>query len=486
MIATTEFSKRDLEQLEAAGIGISVQEAEQQLELLSQPPDFLELAKPCTTRDGIVQLNDEALQTLIQKHRESVVEGRWTKFVPASGAASRMFVVKKEEDKRKLCQRWQDLAFADALADFLGQTNDVDYEGLEAAMLGGLGLDKVPKGLIPFHRYDDSSRVPFEEHLLEASTSFCDRDKKCSVHFTVSEEHQGRFEELLKEVQDRHPDVTFDVTFSIQKPSTNTLALSESGPVRKNNGSLVLRPGGHGALIENVEDVNADCVFIKNIDNVTHESQAAENGKWIEALCGYLVSFQAQIHEHLQRLDSDRSESSIAAAEQFVSDAFPGQSIQIDATDAERYKRVYGILNRPVRICGMVQNEGEPGGGPFWQRHEDGSLSVQIVESVEVNDEDKQQAAIASDATHFNPVFMALGLRDHRGDAFSLADYIDTDRYILNQKVVEDVDATILERPGLWNGSMGKWNSVFVEVPIAVFNPVKSVIDLLRPAHQPT
>jgi len=482
MSTTSQFTNLDTILISTAGL--TAKEVGHQLQLLEQAIPSVVLDRPCTRGDGICELSEATVQKLVRIHQNSARDGRWVKFVPASGAASRMFRIKNATDQNLLCQQEHMLAFCDQLSDLVDLAMNADYEELEDAMLNGLGFANTPKGLIPFHRYESDIRTPFEEHMLEASKCFQTEAGSCDLHFTVSPEHQERFSDLLVAFQDRYRDIKYRVSFSVQQSSTDTLALGQDGVVRKPNGQILLRPGGHGALIRNLNQLNADCVFIKNIDNVCHESQSSASEEWIQALCGYLIRFQRRAHNHLIRLESI-TEINVSNAEEFIATHLRGASIDPSASLSKRRDTAYAILNRPIRVCGMVVNEGEPGGGPFWQRHTDGSSSVQIVESVEVNTADCEQTEVARQATHFNPVFMALGVRDHRGNNYDLAQFIDQDRYILNEKNVDGTNARVLEHPGLWNGSMAKWNSIFIEVPVEVFTPAKTVVDLLRDTHQP-
>jgi hypothetical protein len=328
----------------------------------------------------------------------------------------------------------------------------------------GLGYRDLPKALLAFHRYDEISRTPFEEHLREAARCFADSDRRCRVHFTVSPGHQPRFEELLIRLMPRlrmETDVTPDVEFSQQNPATDLLALDHDGrPLRNEDGSLILRPGGHGALLANLDSLRGDLVFVENIDNVRHWRWQVTAEHWLRVLGGYLVELQGEI-----RRSSPSAEN--------VADP----NVRLGQTKP--------LLHRPLRVCGVVRNQGEPGGSPFWVQESDGSCSLQLVERAEVDPEDRAQQAVFAAATHFNPVFMALGVRDWRGRPFPLADYVASERCLLTWKSVGGRSARVLEHPGLWNGSMAAWNTVFVEVPAEVFAPAKTVLDLLRPSHQP-
>jgi hypothetical protein len=325
--------------------------------------------------------------------------------------------------------------------------------------------------------------------LREAARCFRGEDGHSKAHFTVSNEHRSQFDELLAELQPAiaaELETQVDVRFSMQKSSTDMLAMDEDdAPVRDVGGQILRRPGGHGSLLENLHDLSADLIFVKNVDNVFHERMQGPTQLWIQSLGGYLVRLQKLVHSHLQALKPDASQQAIQSAEDFVREAFPKVLSIEDGDKNSRLDQLRRFLNRPIRVCGMVRNEGEPGGGPFWVRASDGSDSIQIVESAEIDPDDQDQQTIFQSSTHFNPVFMALGVRDYRSKPFNLRKYVDPDRYILTKKVSDGRTVRVVERPGLWNGSMANWITVFVEVPKQVFSPVKTVFDLLRDEHQP-
>lgn len=491
----------DTDQAELRRHGISPEEASRQLRILHDPPRRVTLIRPCTINDGIETIAEGELDELAAFHQQAAAAGRWLKFVPASGAASRMFAMKSDDDPRRLCEHLHKFAFHEVLAasfrdagiELSDLLNGQEYSEIVDRLLNepGLAYASQPKGLLLFHHYANGNRTPFEEHLREAASSFRGENNRCRAHFTVSEEHRNQFEALLAQLQPliaEEMQVQVEVDFSVQKPSTDTLALNqEDAPARDSEGHILRRPGGHGALLENLNDLAADLIFVKNIDNVCHQRLQQPTQRWVQTLGGILIRLEQQVYALARALDGDESEQSILSAEQFLSERFPGSLNCDEAGDdlKTRHDRAWRILNRPVRICGMVRNEGEPGGGPFWVRGADGSESVQIVESAETDPDDQNQQAIFRSSTHFNPVFMALGVRDYQGHPFHLPDFVDEDRYILAKKVSDGKTIRVLERPGLWNGSMAHWNTVFVEVPKQVFSPVKTVFDLLRDEHQP-
>lgn len=490
------FTANDEKQLTSHGI--SLDEAKRQLEILRTQPTLVELDRPCTIGDGIVQIQPSDWPGLKELHNEAARESRWTKFTPASGAASRMFTL-DEKQQQQFCKEIDRFAFAPELFK-VGDGHGVnvreaadrgDYETIQRLMLSpdGLNFDKIAKGLLPFHRHGDMVRTAFDEHSDEAAACFRNLGDVCRAHFTVGSQHVDAFEFRHELASLENPDVIREVSFSIQEPSTDTIGLETTNddsqnnqPLRDSSGSLVLRPGGHGALIENLNRMQADLVFVKNIDNVQHWQIAAPAREQITILCGYLVRVQTAIHEAMRLLDSNPTDEAAAQLEAIARSHFPHAFGAAHTDGDKKIAALREFFHRPLRVCGMVVNQGEPGGGPFWVRHDGGGKTVQIVESVEIADDQKN---IVSRATHFNPVLMALGLRDHRGDAFNLHDFVEPSRAIITQKSVDGKMARVIERPGLWNGAMARWNTIFVEVDIATFSPAKRVVDLLNPAHQP-
>lgn len=480
--------------------GISRDEAERQLAVLRAPKRPVTLVRPCTLGDGIQSIADEEQDPLISLHHETARAGRWLKFVPASGAASRMFAFKEPSALAHMCENLSKFAFYEDLQlwfqsvgkDLADLLDRKAYSEIASGLLDeqGLGYRDKPKGLLKFHRYPGGSRTAFEEHLREAAHCFRSEDGRCHAHFTVSENHRPQFDEIVARLQPvirEQCDADLDVGFSVQTTSTDMLALDENGDaLRDDDGKVVVRPGGHGALLENLNDLRGDLIFVKNIDNVSHERLQSATRTWAQTLGGHLTQLQREVHAHVRSLISDPSDDALQQAEEFVSSVFPGliPDRRVDGGTVYRRMQLQQMLNRPLRVCGVVRNEGEPGGGPFWVREADGSTSLQIVESVEIDGEDSQQTRIFEQATHFNPVFMAVGVRDYQGDPFDLRDFVNRDRFILTQKVDQGRTLRVLERPGLWNGAMGGWITVFVQVPIEVFSPVKTIFDLLRAEHR--
>jgi hypothetical protein len=328
-----------------------------------------------------------------------------------------------------------------------------------------------------------------EEHLVEGAGYSVNSNNKVKIHLTVSPEHKTSFENLLRKVQPNYEKdykVAFEISYSIQKPSTDTLAITDKNePFRESNNQLHFRPGGHGALLENLNDIDADIIFIKNIDNVSHDRNKPDTITYKKALAGLLIDYQQRIFKYLRLLESTPSSPEILKEARDLSTELGttiNSKILSQPDQATRY--LFEKLNRPIRVCGMVKNEGEPGGGPFWTVHPDGSSTLQIVESSQVNHHDPEQEAILGSATHFNPVDLVCGVRDYKGKKFNLMKFRDPNTGFISKKFKNGKPLKALELPGLWNGSMAYWNTVFVEVPVSTFTPVKTVHDLLRPEHQ--
>ena len=511
------FTNADLAQL--GRHGTTVEEARRQIDLMLQPPAALTLDRACTVGDGIERVPEEEHEHLRRLHGEVAGAGRCHWFVPASGAASRMFrelVASLAPPPPVRSKRKKPAAENTALTLFLHEIRRFPfYSVLERAvgraggnlaalaeageqrpileaMLApsGLGYAELPKGLMPFHAYGGVACTAFEEHLVEGGHVVRDASQRCRLHFTVSAGHLDAFRALLERVRARYESqlgVSFEVGFSVQSPASDTLALDPEGrPFRDEDGALLLRPGGHGALIENLGALGADIVFIKNIDNVTKAARHGPTLTWSRLLIGLLAKVQRKTFDLLDRLEADPEGGPVGEALEFAHTAFNCEPhAGVVASSSERARGLaIALLHRPLRVCGMVPNAGEPGGGPYWVRGRDGQLSLQIVEGAQLDPSSEAQRALVSGATHFNPVFMACGLRDHRSQPFELKSFLDPDAVIVARKSHAGRDLVTLERPGLWNGGMAHWNTIFVEVPVETFNPVKTVNDLLRPEHQ--
>ncbi len=444
------FSQQDLEQLEAKGI--SVAKAEQQLDYFRTGFPALDIVAPASVKHGILAPTKKEQEEYIRIWEDYLKEDhKILKFVPASGAASRMFknLFRYLEDGeetafiQEFLTHIDDFAFGQELEGMTGQ-DAVRY------LLENMHYGDLPKGLLLFHKYRDGARTPALEHMVEGAL-YAACNGVVRLHFTVSRQHLPLFRQHIADhlqAFETKYGVRFDISFSEQLPSTDTIAANPDGtPFRDKEGKLLFRPGGHGALIENLGQQDADIVFIKNIDNVVPDRLKKDTVRYKQILAGVLVAEQKRVFERLQ---------------------------DPDISDEERQR-----LNRPIRVCGVVKNTGEPGGGPFLVRDTDGSVSCQILESSQIAD-----PALMAQSTHFNPVDLVCAIRDYEGNPFNLPDYVDPQTGFISQKSKDGKELLALELPGLWNGAMAKWNTIFVEVPVSTFNPVKTVNDLLRPQHQ--
>lgn len=446
------FTPQDIQQLEQRGITLA--EAERQMECFRTGfPELDIVAAASTKKDGGILKPTRAEQdAYIETWNQYLAEGhKVLKFVPASGAASRMF--------KALFEYLENGEETDFIKKFLSEKDKFAFgpelagkEGQEAVryLLENMNYGNLPKGLLLFHSYRDGARTPALEHLVEGAL-YAASNGQVHLHFTVSHDHLPLFRQHiadnLKKFEEKY-NVHYDVTFSEQLPSTDTLAANpDNTPFRTKEGKLLFRPGGHGALIQNLNQQDADIVFVKNIDNVVPDRLKKDTVRYKQILAGVLVAEQKRIFERLQ-----------------------------DPTVSEEEK---AKLNRPIRVCGVVKNTGEPGGGPFLVRDEDGTISCQILESVQISD-----PALMAQATHFNPVDLVCAIRDVNGKPFNLPDYVDPKTGFISSKSKDGKELKALELPGLWNGAMAKWNTIFVEVPVSTFNPVKTVNDLLRDQHQ--
>lgn len=507
------FTDPDRQQL--ADRGIPLDEAQRQMELLRHPPRPTRVLRPCSPGDGILALDEAGQEAALASWQEAAAAGRVGKLVPASGAASRMFKAllaalegESNADADTFFAELHRFPFLDDLAAALGSRGldlgqlredgrEDDCQAILRALLTpeGLGYAELPKALIPFHRYPNGEvRTPFEEHLVDATFSARDRDGLCRLHFTVPPEDAERFRDLLDSAVpdlERRYGVRFAVGFSFQSPATDTLAADPEGnPFRQDDGTLLFRPGGHGALLANLHDAarqGADLVLIRNIDNVLPEPRKARTERWRQILAGHLAGVQKEVHGLLERLASGAPDARlIEEARSFTTGQLhaplPGNFETAGPTEKARLLR--DRLDRPLRVCGIIRNLGEPGGGPFWVESADGQVSLQIVETAQIARDDPDQQARLAASTHFNPTDLACALLDRLGRPYDLPRYVDPNTVFLAAKSHEGRPLTALERPGLWNGSMAGWNTVFLEIADETFAPVKTVLDLLRPEHQ--
>jgi len=512
------FKERDSKQLKEKGIDVRV--AEQQIGFLKKGFPFMKLTKAANLQQGIKKLTEKQLQEYIAKYDQAENLSR-IKFVPASGAATRMFkalfefdelfrqsnydpkVLSKEAYRhvRECFDQIVNFAFYHELEKTVRKTGTTvqkafsqkDYHIILSSLLSkeGLNYGNLPKGLLAFHRYGNHFRTAVEEHLVEGSGYAKNKGDRVKIHLTVSPEHKNSFVSLMKKVQKKYEEkyhVLFDISYSIQKPSTDTLAIDDKNePFRETDGSLHFRPGGHGALLDNLNDIEGELIFIKNIDNVTHDWNKKDTITCKKALGGLLIQYQEQIFKYLRLLEKPDEVTPDLLKEMID---FLGNELgtilhaKIKNQPSLAVEFLLKKFNRPIRVCGMVKNVGEQGGGPFWATDSDGNVSLQIVESSQVNHHDPEQEAILNSTTHFNPVDLVCGVQDYKGRKFNLMNFRNPNTGFISKKFKNGKPLKALELPGLWNGSMSNWNTVFVEVPVSTFTPVKTMHDLLRPEHQ--
>ena len=498
------LTQQDLKQL--AQKGISEQQIETQLGQFKTGFPFLKLEAAAAIGHGIIAPDATAGRKYVETWQQYKAAGRKVvKFVPASGAASRMFkdmfaFVDADYDtpttdfEKKYFDNIQKFAFYQEL-DAVCQKNEGkgikelmaagNYKAVAANMLKAEGLNygQLPKGLLLFHNYPEGPRTPMEEHLVEGAL-YAASNGEAHVHFTVSHEHMELFKQKVAQKADYYAKkygIHYDISFSEQKPSTDTVAANPDGtPFRNSDGSLLFRPGGHGALIENLNEIDADIIFVKNIDNVVPDRLKQDTVAWKQIIAGVLVSLQQKAFEYLRLLDAGANDAQLKEMAEFVEKCLcvNPMGAKVDA-DYLRKK-----LNRPMRVCGVVKNVGEPGGGPFLTYNQDGTVSLQILESSQIDKSNKEYMEMFTKGTHFNPVDLVCAVKNYKGEAFDLPKYVDPTTGFISQKSKSGKELQALELPGLWNGAMSDWSTVFVEVPLSTFNPVKTVNDLLRDQHQ--
>ena len=494
------FTQNDIRQI--AERGADLRQIEQQIEHFKNGFPWMKIVAPATPQRGIRVLSEEDVQEAADYYERADVDGK-CKFVPASGAASRMFKdmfsgLDKLEDGEdlpadapgaKLAARIKDFAFY--TPELFGQPEDsAAYRKDVLRKLlkeDGLAYGAKPKGVLKFHRYADEVRTAIAEHLVEAQEYMRDYDDICSLVVTISPEHRELFEQALAEVKpayEKKYGVKYNITFTYQDKATDTIAVDpDNNPFRLDDGSLLFRPAGHGALIHNLNQVDAELVSIKNIDNVAHEKLLPVTSLYKRVLMGEALRLRDRIFRYIRQINAEPSEELCEKIEKFLDCVLCVKLPHADSLEA-RVAQIRAKLNRPIRVCGMVRNEGEPGGGPYIVEGKDGSTSLQILESVQINKADPAAAGAMAQATHFNPVDLVCILRDCRGKRFDLLKHVDPEAGFMSSKSYQGRELKALEMPGLWNGAMSDWNTLFVEVPLETFNPVKVVLDLLRPAHQ--
>lgn len=500
------FTDKDLLQIESQGIALAT--IETQINHFVQGFPYLKVLKAATIGDGIVRVTDAERDELVQAFDAQANSVSLLKFVPASGAATRMFKAlfafkdegKSDKSITEFSERIRDFAFFEDLKASMAKENidieavisSADFRVIADYVLSEKGLDygSLPKGLLKFHQYEEGARTPVEEHFVEG-THYANAGGKVALHFTVSPEHRSRFEDLITVVKPYFEDkfgVTYNISFSEQKSSTDTISVNmDNTPFRNADGSLLFRPAGHGALLANLDDQDGDVVFIKNIDNVVPDSLKEATIVYKKVLGALLLKYRQQIFAFQARLEAgEASDVLVDELNHFYEKTLFTLSPAGFDTLTTHEKLAYFVkkLDRPVRLCGMVQNVGEPGGGPFWAANPDGTTSLQVVESAQIDMSDAAQKALFDTATHFNPVDLVCSLRGYQGKKFDLMHYRDSNTGFITQKSKDGKDLKAQELPGLWNGSMSDWNTVFVEVPLITFNPVKTVNDLLRKEHQ--
>lgn len=513
------FSDKDFQQIKSKGI--SIDEVNAQVNRLKDGMSFSELVAAATIGRGIEAYDKIETQKLIDLYEAKQNEYSIIKFVPASGAATRMFKFlfqflknfkSSKESIEKYAERKNDAlisVFTENLENFpfynevisnVRKTNpeyeafteDEKYLLFIKTMLApkGLNYSALPKGLLPFHKYENQVKTAFAEHLFE-STLYASSNGKANLHFTVSKNHQLYFSNELSRISEaleKQTNTTFNVSFSYQNEATETVALTKKDDVFRNeDGSILFRPAGHGALLENLNNLDNDIIFIKNIDNIVVSEKNIEVSNYKKLLAGVLIEAQQKVFDYLNKLDAGNLDDTDFKVIALFLRYRLNVPIAIDFEEyTDREKEIYlkDKLNKPLRVCGMVKNQGEPGGGPFWVKDQDGNTSLQIVEFAQINFSKKNQQSIVYKATHFNPTDLVCGVKNYKGEKFDLTKFVDPEAAFITTKTQNGVDIDALELPGLWNGSMAYWNSIFVEVPLETFNPVKTVNDLLKPVHQ--
>ncbi|WP_302266523.1 DUF4301 family protein [Alistipes putredinis] len=476
------FTKEDFVQMEEHGLTPAALET--QLKNFREGFPFLPVTRAASCGDGIRVLDAAGIEQAAARYDRAKESLRVVKFVPASGAATRMFKDLFEfvrEGRRtavvgELLANRRRFAFWPELRTIIGDDAD-ELRTVENIVAEGLRYGETPKGLVSFHRYGDEVRKAVEEHLVEGA-QYAAAGGEVKIHFTVSPEHLTRFEALLAEKIPGYESrfgVKYRISFSVQDPSTDTLAVNpDCTPFRRADGRLLFRPAGHGALIGNLGKIDADIVFVKNIDNVTTDARRGDTVLYKKALAGVLLALQERIFEYLMALEVPGAELEPIAA--FIENELCVKLPKDYGTALLRQ-----VLDRPIRVCGMVRNEGEPGGGPFWVTGADGLETLQIAESNQIAPEKRELMRLA---THFNPVDLVCSFRTSKGGRFDLQEFVDPATGFISRKSDGGRELLAQELPGLWNGAMARWNTVFVEVPITTFSPVKVVTDLLRPEHQ--
>jgi len=512
------YSTDDLKLFESKGISLDL--IEEQINNFKTGFPFMDIIKAATVGDGILRLSENDKEKYITIYEKALNNIQVAKFVPASGAASRMFknlfefvndesndsiTTSKEleaENHKFVLEFFKNISKFAAYDDFVKLLShkkvDVEKSSISSIISlflseEGLNYGNLPKGLLKFHNYDQGPRTSMEEHWVEGALYANDKDNVVHLHFTVSPEHRALFQKLIDEKLSIYEDkfkVRFKIEMSEQKSSTDTIAVDmKNNPFRKEDGGILFRPAGHGALIENLDEIDADIIFIKNIDNVVPDRMKDTTIAYKKALAGVLYSYQQKVFDYLKLMEKEAYDISDEKIDEIS--AFTEKELCVLPPDdfkpenrAEQISVLIERLNRPIRVCGMVKNEGEPGGGPFWASNPNDSISLQIVESSQIDSKNEEKMIIAKHATHFNPVDLVCGVKDFKGNKFKLSEFRDMETGFISEKSQDGKDLKAQELPGLWNGAMSNWITIFMEVPIETFNPVKTINDLLRPQHQ--
>ena len=491
--------------------GISEEKVAEQLKNFVTGFPYLKIETAAAVGQGILAPSDEEVKEYLTTWDEYCKSDKSVlKFVPASGAASRMFkdlfsFLSSDHDEpqsdfeKNFFANIEKFAFYKELDETCVKNNSATIKELMATdkyktvvfnLLDSAGMNygSLPKGLLKFHNYDDAKRTPVEEHFVEGAL-YAAMGSKVRLHFTVSPNHRSMFEKLVEQRRAYYEklfNVEYELTFSEQKQSTDTIAVdSDNNPFRE-EGKLLFRPGGHGALIENLNDIDADIIFIKNIDNVVPDRLKSDTVTYKKVIAGLLVSLQKKAFEYLRLIDSGKyTHEQIEEIIRFVQQKLFCRSSEIKhLEDCDLVIYLRKKLNRPMRVCGMVKNVGEPGGGPFLAYNNDGTVSLQILESSQIDMNNPKAKEMFERGTHFNPVDLVCSVKNYKGEKFNLPTYVDPSTGFISHKSKNGRELKAMELPGLWNGAMSDWNTVFVEVPLSTFNPVKTVNDLLRDTHQ--
>lgn len=469
--------------------GLTAEAVERQIDNFVRGFPYLDIVRAATPGDGILKLTGTERRRLAETFDRRRREHTFVKFVPASGAATRMFKDLFTYLDSGLTSAATDETVSEIsrfafYPDLCSQEVDTgDYRTVIRSIVEApLHYGRKPKALIKFHRYPDgTSRTALEEHLAEGALYAANADGTVDIHFTVSPEHLAGFHERIQAVLPRYETrygVRYRIGYSRQNPATDTLAVNpDNTPFRNPDGSLLFRPAGHGALLENLNALDADLIFIKNIDNVCPESRITDTVTYKKVLAGLLLEVREKIFSYTEKLRTAKEGDPVQAE----AAAFIEQELAYRLPGPANRETLLSVLDRPIRVCGMVRNEGEPGGGPFWARNPDGSLSLQIAETAQIAPERK---SLLQSSTHFNPVDLVCSIRNGKGEKYDLSRYRDPQAGLISAKSKDGKELKAQELPGLWNGSMADWTTLFVEVPVTTFTPVKTVNDLLRPQHQ--